>query len=147
LVAVVDQLTKAVVVGRLGPGAPDASVSIVGDWILLEYAENRGAAFGLLSGLVPVLTLASVIVVIALLAQFGRAAGAERWRAVALGLIVGGAAGNLIDRVRLGYVVDFIAIGGWPNFNVADSAISVGVATMLWGWLRLELRSPATERA
>jgi signal peptidase II len=149
VVAVVglDQLTKAIVTARLGPSAPESRIAMLGEWLQLEYAENRGAAFGLLSGLVPVLTLASVAVVLWLLFQFGRGAASEWWRAAALGLIVGGAIGNFVDRVRLGYVVDFIAVGPWPNFNVADSAISLGVIALLWGWVRDDARSPSPERS
>lgn len=112
----------------------------------IEYAENRGAAFGLLSGLGPVLILGSIIILALLLWQYRRQANPELWQTLALGGIVGGAAGNLFDRVRLGYVVDFIAVGPWPNFNVADGAIALGVALLLWGWFRAEPASGSAER-
>lgn len=119
---------------------------LVGKWLAIEYAENRGAAFGVLSGLGPLLTLGSVAIVVLLLGQYRRQANPRPWQTVALGLIVGGAAGNLLDRVRLGYVIDFIAVGPWPNFNVADSAISVGVALLFWGWFRAETGSGSAEQ-
>jgi signal peptidase II len=145
VVVALDQLTKTIVVAKLGPDAPVARYDVLGSWFQLEYAENRGAAFGVLSGLGPLLALLSVVVVLVILFQFGREAKTERWRVVALGLVVGGAMGNVLDRIRLGYVVDFIAVGPWPNFNVADSAICVGVIALLWGWARPQL-TPAPER-
>ena len=142
-----DQLTKSVVSARFGFLTSDSGVSILGDWLQIEYAENRGAAFGLLSGLGPALSVAAVIVVLALLIQFAREPTQDWWRVVALGLVVGGALGNLIDRVRQGFVVDFIAVGPWPNFNLADSAISVGLLLLVWRWTRFERQTHLPERA
>jgi signal peptidase II len=136
LVAGLDQVTKAAVVAALGPAQPDSRLDLLGPWVAIEYAENRGAAFGMLSGLAPLLALMSLAILASLLVQYWRQPRTPLWQTLALGAIVGGAAGNLLDRVRLGYVVDFIAVGAWPNFNVADSAISVGVVLLLWGWLR-----------
>jgi len=119
----------------IGPGASAPRIEIVGAWIALEYAENRGAAFGLLVGLGPVLAVGSIAVVAVLLLHEWRTVNPPLWQTVGIGAIVGGAAGNLIDRVRLGYVIDYVAIGAWPNFNVADSAITLGVALAIWGWL------------
>jgi signal peptidase II len=68
--------------------------------------------------------------------RFAREPHPSWWHTAATGAIAGGAIGNLLDRVRLGYVVDFIAIGPWPNFNVADSAITMGALLLCWGWLR-----------
>lgn len=128
-----DQLTKAAIVAALGPGRPISRHPIAGDWVAIEYAENRGAAFGVFSGLGPLLVLASIVILLVLLGQYRRAPHPRLWRSVALGAIAGGAVGNLLDRVRLGYVVDFIAVGSWPNFNIADSAITIGVGLMLLG--------------
>lgn len=132
-VMILDQLSKAWIASQIGPAQPDARINIVGTWVALEYSENRGAAFGLLVGLGPLLMVASVAIVGFLLFILFRAADPPWWQAVAIGGIVGGAAGNLIDRVRLGYVVDFLAIGVWPNFNVADSAITLGIVLSIWG--------------
>ena len=66
------------------------------------------------------------------------------WSRVSLGLVLGGTVGNLIDRLRLGYVTDFIDFGYWPAFNVADSSISVGVAVLIIGMWIMERRAKAT---
>ena len=116
------------------------SKEVVPGFFNLTYLVNNGAAFSILAGQ-PALwrqlffvAVASVALVLIMLAQrsFGRQSS---WYSVALALIAGGAIGNLIDRVRLGHVVDFLEfyIGTyhWPAFNVADSAITVGVALFL----------------
>ena len=107
----------------------------MGDWLALEYAENRGAAFGLFGDSGSALAIASLAIIAGLLWQYFRAEQPPLWQSVAVGAILGGAIGNFLDRVRLGYVVDFISVGMWPNFNVADSAISIGVIVLVWGWL------------
>ena len=87
-------------------------------WLALEYTENRGAAFGLLPGIAPVLAVATIAILAALLLHYARQTRPPLWHTLAVGAIAGGALGNLIDRVRLGYVVDFVSVGAWPNFNV-----------------------------
>jgi signal peptidase II len=132
----VDQLTKSIVVDAIGPGSDSSRRTIGGDWIALEYTENRGAAFGLFSGLAPVLALLSAVILIGVAVHFLRTPNPSVVEVLCIGAIVGGALGNLIDRVRLGYVIDFVAIGAWPNFNLADSAITLGVLGLAWGRLR-----------
>ena len=136
VVVAFDRLTKSAVVASLGAGRPNSRYDLVDGWIALEYAENRGAAFGLFSGLAPILAIASVAVLAVIIYGYRQENDPPLVKTVAIGLILGGAIGNLIDRVWFGYVVDFIAIGPWPNFNLADSAISVGVVMLLWYWLR-----------
>ena len=111
----------------------------------LTYVRNTGAAFGVLRDLSPTLRLPLFVLVtigaVAALASYLRQVRPEQtWVATALGGILGGAIGNLIDRVRYGEVVDFLHLhyGGfdWPMFNVADSAISVGVVLLLLHSLR-----------
>ena len=138
MVIAADQLTKSIVAEAIGPGRELSRRDVVDGWITLEYAENRGAAFGLFSGLWPLLTLASVAILTGVLVQFFRTPSPSPVAIVSVGAIVGGALGNLVDRVRLGYVVDFVAIGPWPNFNVADSAITLGVVGLVWVWMRPE---------
>ena len=133
---VVDQLTKFSIAAAIGPGRPESRVGIVDSWLALEYTQNRGAAFGLLSGLAPILTVASIATLVGLLLIYIRQKRPPLWQSFATGLISGGAMGNIIDRVRLGFVVDFLSVGTWPNFNVADSAVSVGVLVLLWGFTR-----------
>jgi signal peptidase II len=135
-VAVIDQLTKFLIVSAIGPGQLDSRVEVVDGWLALEYTQNRGAAFGVLSGLVPILAATSIAILTGLLLLYMRQPRPSLWQTVAIGLISGGALGNLIDRVRLGHVVDFLSVGPWPNFNIADSAITVGVLVLLWGLTR-----------
>lgn len=111
---------------------------VIGDYGRLTYIHNPGAAFGLFPGsrfALIVISLAAVVVVIVV--AWNRKNGIRT--VMPLGLILGGAVGNLIDRIRLGEVVDFIQIGippqtYWPVFNVADSAVTIGVS-----WLALGL--------
>jgi signal peptidase II len=131
LVVLLDQWTKALVQGELGPGGDRSVVPIVGDWLLLEYAQNRGVAFGAFGRwptIAPVLAPLILFGVVVYALRRGLRGG---WLTVGAGLVVGGAVGNLLDRVRLGYVIDFVAVGPWPNFNAADAAISVGVACLV----------------
>ena len=114
----------------------ETRVEVIDGWLALEYAQNRGAAFGLLAGLAPVLSAASLAILAGLLVLYMRQAKPLLWQTVAIGLISGGALGNLTDRVRLGHVIDFLSVGPWPNFNIADSAITVGVLVLLWGMTR-----------
>jgi signal peptidase II len=135
-VVAVDQLTKAAVTAGLGPGSATSRLDILNERVALEYAENRGVAFGLFAGFGPLLIVAASAVLVVVIAQFRRAGNPTVWQTVAIGLIAGGAVGNLLDRIRLGYVVDFVAVGPWPNFNVADSAVTVGVVMLLFMWAR-----------
>ena len=135
-VAVVDQLTKFLLVSTIGPGRLESRVEVVDGWLALEYTENRGAAFGLLSGLVSDPGCGIDRNTVGLLLHYMRQARPPLWQTLAIGAIAGGALGNLIDRVRLGHVIDFLSVGPWPNFNVADSAITVGVLVLIWGWTR-----------
>ena len=121
------------------------SIQIIPDFFRLTHVENRGAAFGILSeaDLPHQSLLFSAISIVALLAiaiYAFRLPPEARLPRLALSLVLGGALGNLVDRVRLGYVVDFIhAYWGrhqWPDFNMADSAITVGVTLLLLDMLR-----------
>jgi len=136
LLAAADQAAKAWTVGNLPLYQPRAVVS---GWIDLVHVRNTGVAFSLLSGLDhrwvhPLLIAATLLAMGALLAYilFLPMKGVAPY---GLGLVLGGAAGNLIDRARLGYVIDFIDLHWrhhhWPTFNVADIGITVGVALLL----------------
>ena len=137
LVIVLDQLTKAIVIHLLEPQAPQAVIPGLLNWTL---AYNTGAAFSFLAdreGWQRWLFSVLAIVVSAMLVRWLAQTPRRDWRtALPLALVVGGALGNLIDRLRLGHVIDFIQVyhGDWafPSFNVADSAISVGAVLLLW---------------
>ena len=142
-VLLADQVTKTLVFGLIGPGSGRSAIELLGPWIDLEYVENRGAAFGLFPSLGSLLSVAAIAVLLGLLWQFAREPRPPWWQTVATGAIAGGALGNVVDRVRLGYVVDFIAVGPWPNFNVADSAVTIGALLLCWGWLRSSVSTDA----
>jgi signal peptidase II len=137
-VLAVDQTTKWLVTERLGPNAASHRSEIVGNFVAVQYVENSGVAFGLLQGQVILVTILAVAVVIWLMRTYRRAGAASWTMAIGCGLILGGALGNLADRVRLGYVVDFVAVSAWPRFNVADSAITIGALLIAWRYLREE---------
>ena len=143
-VLVLDQLTKAIVVGELGRSSASHRVGLWEPFLAIEYAENTGAAFGLLPGQGVYLLVLAVVVVVGLLA-FLRLSAPTKVSAGSIGLLIGGAIGNALDRVRLGYVVDFVAVGVWPNFNVADSAITTGVLLFVWTSLRHEASSASND--
>lgn len=135
-VAGADQVTKWLVLRSLGPGNTTPEREILGSLVSLHYVENTGVAFGFLQGqgvLVPVLAMA---VVAFLLRMYRRVGSASAWFALGSGLIFGGAIGNLVDRLRLGFVVDFIRVASWPTFNLADSAITLGVMALAWWYWR-----------
>jgi len=131
LVVVVDQLSKAWLVGMLAPGERR---SIIGDWVRIVHGQNNGAIFGLFRDQALLFGLVSVGVV-ALIVWYHGSSGRNTLMSVALGLLLGGALGNMIDRFRLGYVTDWvdIGIGDWRfyTFNVADSAVTVAVLLLL----------------
>jgi len=103
----------------------------------IVHGTNTGSAFGLFAGFTNLLILASILGIAAVLYYFYRQGNNAIALRISLGLIVGGALGNLFDRVVFGKVVDFISVGWWPSFNIADSAISVGmfllIFTMIFG--------------
>ena len=136
-VVVLDQITKRWASGALATRAP---VSVIGELVRLTYTRNPGVAFGLGAGTHFPFWIFSIAAVIAILVMVARQPAQRQARHVALALILGGAIGNLIDRVASGEVVDFIEIGWgrwhWPVFNVADSAVSIGVVLFALTWSR-----------
>jgi signal peptidase II len=122
------------------------SQAIIGDFVRLTYTRNTGVAFGLLADRGLPLSWLSVVALVVVV-WLALRPSARAWpRAVALGLILGGAIGNLTDRIRWGSVVDFIDVGigtlRWPVFNCADAAITTGV--ILWS-AQLLLSRPKSE--
>lgn len=131
-----DQLTKRLVTDQLQPGE---SVPVLGALLSLSYRTNTGGAFSILAGNTVVLTIISAAVFCALVLWGPGLAGTNRAALIGVALVAGGAAGNLLDRVRLGYVVDFIDFHVWPVFNVADIGITLGAGLLIVSML-LELR-------
>jgi signal peptidase II len=137
VVVAFDQATKLVISARFAPGE---SISVLGDFIRLTLVHNTGAAFGLFPGSRVPFIIVSVLAIAVVLHLFFRETYRSVLNRVLLGCILGGAIGNLIDRVRLGWVVDFIDVGigttRWPVFNVADSAVTIGVILLAWNLAR-----------
>ena len=133
LVLLSDQVTKYLV--RTSMGASGTSVSVLGDLLRLTFTRNAGAAFGMLPGSTALFIPVHVVVLACIVVYLARRHPRRPWVIVALGLVAGGALGNLADRVFFGWVTDFIQVPfGFPVFNLADSAIVVGVAMLVW-WL------------
>jgi signal peptidase II len=128
LVFCADQITKAIVTRTLAHGNV---VVILGGAAQLEYARNTGAAFSLFRAGGALFAVIAIVVSAGILVYYRRTSGSPFLVRLALGGILGGALGNLVDRVRLGYVVDFIDFRWWPVFNVADSCIVVGVVLLV----------------
>lgn len=143
VVLAADQLTKMLIVGAFEIGE---SARVLGPLLSLTRRTNTGGAFGMLSGSTRELAIVSTVVMVALLCLAPRLAGHNRATLAGIGLVVGGAAGNLLDRVRLGHVVDFIDFHKWPVFNIADAAISIGAAVIIIAVL-LEARARPPEES
>ena len=146
LIVVLDQATKALV--RSGFELHQ-SLDIIPGVFSLTRVHNYGAAFGLMNSTefpfkTTLLSLVAAAALLALVLYAGTLPLGQRLARAGLGLIAGGAAGNLIDRVSAGYVVDFVDLywGGWHfwAFNVADAAITTGVALMIWDILDVRTR-------
>jgi signal peptidase II len=127
-----DLLTKCLAVALIDPGE---SVPIIGDFARFTLVRNPGAAFSMATGMTWLLTLIAAAVVIGVI-RIGRTLR-SLWWAIGLGMVLGGALGNLVDRLfrypgpLQGHVVDFVAVGWWPVFNVADSAIVCGAILLV----------------
>ncbi|MEV0948772.1 signal peptidase II [Rhodococcus sp. NPDC049939] len=132
VVLALDLLTKILAVAYIEPGRP---IWLVGDIVSLRLVRNPGAAFSMATSMTWLLTLVAVGVVIGVI-RIGRTLRSPLW-ALGLGLVLGGALGNLVDRffrapgVMQGHVVDFVSVGWWPVFNVADSGIVCGAVLLV----------------
>ena len=131
-VFILDQVTKAILVSMLP--AEGQRLSVIGDLVRLVNSRNSGALFGLFQDQAFLFGLVSIGVV-GLIAWYHGSSGRNSLLSVALGLLLGGALGNMFDRLRLGYVVDFVDVGlgdlRFYTFNVADSAITCSILLLL----------------
>lgn len=136
-VVLLDQATKLLIIRTIQYGQ---AIAIIPDFFDIVFVLNPGAAFGFLATLSagvrnPLFILVSVVAVVLIVFYRARYLGSNRLVSFALALVLGGAAGNLIDRLRYGMVVDFLDVHvgqyHWPAFNVADSTISIGVGLMI----------------
>jgi signal peptidase II len=138
---VADQVTKHVVASdlRLGEG-----VHVVGPFTI-RHVQNSGIAFGLFSNATAAVIVVTAIAIGWMLVYFARSGARHPVLPVALGLVIGGSVSNLADRVRLGFVTDFLDFRYWPAFNLADSFIVIGVGILLAALVLAE-REPASKR-
>jgi signal peptidase II len=122
-----DQLTKELVTRRLALG--DVR-DVVGPFSI-HHVQNTGIAFGLFPSATVLVTAFTALAVAWMLYFFARSGSRHAWLPVALGFLIGGSASNLVDRLRLGHVTDFLDVRYWPAFNLADTFIVVGVVLLL----------------
>jgi signal peptidase II len=138
-VVVVDQVTKAIVTAALRPGE---AKPILDDVLRIVFSQNSGALFGLFKDNAAMFGVVSLGVIGLIVLYHGRAGGSI-YMTITLGLLLGGAIGNMLDRLRLGYVVDFVDGGfgnvRWYTFNVADAAISLSIILLFAVALRPSL--------
>ncbi len=130
-IVVVDQLTKMWAVSALADGPKN----IIGDKVRFELARNSGSAFSGFKGYTPVVAILAIAITVWIARAVRRAT--DPWVIAGLVLVLGGALGNLTDRILRspgflrGHVVDFVSVGWWPVFNVADSCVTVGAVILI----------------
>ena len=144
---VIDQVTKALVRKYLIPNVPWDPAAWLAPVLSLTYVTNRGAAFGLFPWLGSVYSLVNVFVIAMIVFFYRQLPPNNRWLQLSLGLQLGGALGNLTDRLTRGFVTDFVDLNfwpvhEWPVFNVADSCLTVGVCILAL-YLLLEKEQPS----
>jgi signal peptidase II len=151
-IVVLDQVVKYLVDGRL---LESQSLEVIPGWLSLTRVHNTGVAYGVLNGIdfpgkTVILSLVAAAALVALALYAAALADEQRLTRLGLTLVIGGAAGNLIDRLRQGYVLDFVDVyrNDWHfwAFNVADAAITTGVVLMILDIL-LGMRRPRVSRA
>ena len=136
LIILLDQATKEWVRTNLGYSEIFHPELWITQYARIMHWRNTGAAFGMFQGMSDVFTILSFLVSLAIIYYFPQVPRQEWALRLAMSLQLGGAVGNLIDRLRIGHVTDFISIGNFPVFNVADASISTGVAVLIVGmWL------------
>ena len=139
---VADQVTKHIVASNLSLGE---GLHVVGPFSI-RHVQNSGIAFGLFSNATAAVIIVTAIAVGWMLVYFARSGGRHPVLPVALGLVIGGSVSNLADRVRLGFVTDFLDFRYWPAFNLADSFIVIGVGILLAA-LVLSEREPRASKS
>lgn len=144
LIVLVDQLTKHWAVTQLS----DGPLNVIGDFARFEVARNSGSAFSGFQGYTPILAVLAIAITVMIIRMLHKAT--DTWMLVGLTLVLGGALGNLGDRFfrapgfLRGHVVDFVAVGSFPVFNVADSCITIGAIILIARTLFAPQQSPVS---
>jgi signal peptidase II len=143
IIVVLDQWTKALVRENLALGNIWAPWPWIEPYVRIVHWNNTGAAFGMLQGFGDVFTILAIIVAIAILYYYPQVPREDWLLRLAMGLQLGGALGNLVDRLTIGSVTDFIMIWNFPVFNISDASISTGVAILIISvWLNERKQGP-----
>jgi len=129
-----DQASKLYIVQTMEPGM---SISVLENIFYITYVKNYGAAFGILQHQTGLFIAIAILLVLAVLYYYPRLPTGYRWLRIGIGLQIGGALGNMLDRMHNGYVIDFFDFRVWPVFNIADMAIVIGVGLLLWEILHM----------
>jgi signal peptidase II len=127
-IVLLDQISKIYIRNLLLPGD---SLPVIEGFLYITHVQNKGAAFGLLAGRQLVFILVTILSIVLIAVYYFRTRESHPLFNLALGLAVGGAVGNLVDRLRFGGVTDFVDVRVWPVFNIADTAIVVGVVLLI----------------
>lgn len=131
LIIGLDQWSKSLVRDQIGLGNEIYPISFLAPFFRFTYVKNTGAAFGIFQNANKLLLILSILISLVVLWLYFKSEEEPLIFRISLAMMLGGAIGNMIDRIRFGFVTDFIAVGRFPVFNIADSAVTVGVAIML----------------
>lgn len=142
-----DQTTKSIIRTNLALGETWVPWVWLEPYARIVHVKNTGAAFGMLQSFGDVFMILAIIVALAILYYYPQVPRQDRLLRLAMGMQFGGAIGNLIDRLTIGWVTDFISLGTFPVFNVADASISIGVAILLLGTWWKESHQPTSIEA
>jgi signal peptidase II len=140
MIVILDQWTKRIVRTQLQFGETWVPWEWLAPYARIVYWHNAGAAFGMGQNFSLIFTVLAIVVACAILVYYPQIPTEDWPLRIALGLQFGGALGNLIDRLTIGFVTDFISVGNFPVFNIADSSISIGVVVLISGMWIMERR-------
>lgn len=144
VIVALDQWTKLLVTHKLAIGESISPIAFLADFFQIVNWHNTGAAFGLFQNANVVLLIVSLLIGIIVLFYYQMIKPKDWLAKASLALIFAGAIGNIIDRIKFGYVIDFLAFGRFPVFNVADSAVTIGVFLMLFHFFNEDQKAKKT---
>lgn len=147
IIVILDQVTKAIVRANIPFGGRWMPLEWLAPYFRFVHWENTGAAFGLFQGGGLIFAILAVVVTVFIVIYYPQIPEDEKLMRIAISMQLGGAIGNLIDRIVFGPVTDFISVGSFPVFNIADSSITVGVGIMILALWLAERRERKTEES